>query len=76
MVKLIINIIFELRLRRAIKEANKIKKLTKYRCYVLLVKGRPVVYSKKDLKESIARRHFKKGFTIDQLDKIALYKTQ
>lgn len=75
MVKLIKNILFELRLRRKIKEANKISQLTKYRCYVMLVNGRPEVYSKKDLKEAIARRRFKKGFNVAYIEKIALYKT-
>ncbi len=75
MVKLIKNILFELRLKKAIKKANEINRLTKYRCYVMLVKGKPVVYSKKDLKEAIARRHFIKGFKVENIDKIALYKT-
>lgn len=75
MVRFIKNIRFEIRLRRAIKRANVMRNLTGARFYVLLHNGRPKVYSKRDLKDSIARRQFKKGFRIADLDKIALYKT-
>ncbi|HOI32701.1 MAG: hypothetical protein PHG67_06130 [Bacteroidales bacterium] len=75
MVRIIKNFIFEIRLKAAIKKANKIARLTKYRCFVMLINGKPVVYAKKDLKEAIARGKFIKGFTIQQAEKKALYIT-
>lgn len=41
MVKFLKNIIFEFRLRRAIKQANAFNKLTGAKYYVLLYKGKP-----------------------------------
>jgi hypothetical protein len=75
MVKFLKNIIFEFRLRRAIKQANAFNKLTGAKYYVLLYKGKPGVYSKAGLKASIAARKFKKGFKPADIDRIALYKT-
>ena len=75
MVKIFKNILFQIRLRRAIKRANTMKKLTGARFYVLMYKGRPSVFSKIDLKSAIAKLKFKKGFKPADLDRIALYKT-
>lgn len=75
MVKLIKNILFTIRLRRAIKRANVMRNITGNRFYVLLHKGKPKVYAKTDLKKSIKNHRFIKGFNVATLDKIALYKT-
>jgi len=68
-------LIFEYRLNKAIKKANCLKKETAYRYMVLLVKGRPRVFAKKQLKHLIKTRYFKKGIKISTLEKTALYIT-
>jgi hypothetical protein len=62
-------------IRRAINKANRLHRLTKYKFLVLLVKGKPRVYSKFQLKHLIKTRYFEKGTTIQQLEKSAIYKT-
>jgi hypothetical protein len=59
----------------AIRKANKLNKETKYKCIVLPVAGKPRVYTKFQLKYLIRRGFFKKGVTIQHLEKLALYIT-
>ncbi len=66
-------IIAWLRLKRAIKKANRFHNLTGYKYLVLNYKGRPVVKSKLSLKEMIKNGELKT--TIQRLEEIALYKT-
>lgn len=75
MVAHIKKIIFHYRLNRAINKANHLRNLTGYRYYVMLYKGKPRIYAKKDLKEAFARKRFIKGFKPEHLDRVALYKT-
>ncbi|OQY03195.1 MAG: hypothetical protein B6I20_05605 [Bacteroidetes bacterium 4572_117] len=67
--------IYKRRLFKAITKANKLKKQTGYKMLVLLVKGKPRVYSKFQLKHLIKTRFFKKGTSIQGLEKLALYKS-
>ena len=60
---------------RKIRQANEERKLTGYKCYVVKVGGWPMVVKKKDLKLLLARKRFKKGTTIQQIEKSALYVT-
>lgn len=63
------------RCKSAIKKANMLKETTGRTQLVLMSKGKPVVISKKTLKRSIRQHGFKKGFTIQDAEKIAIYKT-
>ena len=65
----------DFRLRKAIKKANKLHAETGYRYLVLLVKGKPRVYSKQTIKKLIKLRYFKKGVKISDIDRKALYTT-
>lgn len=62
-----------LRLKHAIKKANKFHNLTGYKYLVLNYKGKPVVKSKQSLKEMIKSGKLKT--TVQRLEEIALYKT-
>lgn len=62
-----------LRLKHAIKKANKFHDLTGYKYLVLNYKGKPVVKSKQSLKEMIKSGKLKT--TVQRLEEIALYKT-
>jgi hypothetical protein len=59
----------------AIEKANYFRNKTGYKCLVLVIKGKPTVVTKKELKDRIKKNEFKKGTTIQDLEKIALYKT-
>ncbi len=60
---------------RAIRRANKEKKLTGYKMVVMKVGGWPRVYTNKHLKSLVARHKFKKGLSIEEVLKTALYVT-
>lgn len=60
---------------RAIRRANKEKELTKYKMVVMKVNGWPRVFRKADLKELRNRRKFKKGLSLKDILKKALYIT-
>jgi hypothetical protein len=75
MIKKIKHLIFRRRVAKAINKANKLKKQYKFKYLVLIVKGRPRVFAKFQLKHLIRTRYFQKGTTIQQLEKLAIYKT-
>lgn len=62
-----------LRLKHAIKKANRFHNLTGYKYLVLNYKGRPIVKSRQSLKDMIKNGELKT--TIQRLEEIALYKT-
>lgn len=64
------------RLRKAIRKANQNFNATGLKFFVLWYHGKPLVKSKSELKKLIAERYFQKGIAIQQLEKIALYKTR
>jgi len=68
---------FNRALYRAVKKANKERKLTKYKMMVMKVNGWPRVYRKADLKAATSRKalRLKKGKTFADLEKSALYIT-
>ena len=75
MVKLILDLIFTFRLKRAKLRANRQKAETGRKQFVLLYKGKPIVVSKQHLKQSIAAGCYEKGFTIQKAEKISIYQT-
>ena len=52
--------------------ADELSKASRRKYIVLLVAGVPKVYSKQDLKRMIAQRKFRKGITIQDLEKKAI----
>jgi hypothetical protein len=66
------DIILNYRIRRAIKLAEELSKVSKRKYLVLQVAGVPKVYSKQELKKMIAGRKFRKGTTIQDLEKRAI----
>ncbi len=67
--KLITNI----RLNRAIRQAEKYKRITRYNFLVLLYNGKPLVFSRTRVKELIKAKVLKAK--INKIEKAALYKT-
>lgn len=66
------DIILNYRIKRAIKLAKELSQASKRKYIVLLVAGVPKVYAKQDLKKMIAQRKFRKGVTIQDLEKRAI----
>ncbi len=68
--------IFNFRLRRAVKKANRNAKLMNKRYMVIVFAGKPRVYQKSALKELVKRRKFfKKGVTMERVERMAVYVT-
>ena len=68
-------IMFAYRLKKAVKRANALSKMFNVRYYVLYFGGKPIVIPKKTIKELIRRKRFKKGTTVEDIEKIALFIT-
>ena len=69
-------LLFKYRLKKAIKEADRESRLFKRKYLVIVFAGKPKAYRKSALKELINRRAmFKKGVTVQQLEKMAYYST-
>ncbi len=64
--------ILNYRIRRAIRLADELSKASRRKYLVLLVAGVPKVYSKQELKTMIRSRRFRKGTTIQDLEKKAI----
>lgn len=64
--------ILNYRIRRAIRLADELSKASRRKYLVLLVAGVPKVYSKQELKTMIRSRKFRKGTTIQDLEKKAV----
>lgn len=73
--KLVKRIIYNIKKPILIKRANKWSKLTGYRYLVIYYEGKLRLAKKKNLKALIAKRRFKKGTTIQMLEKSAVYVT-
>ncbi len=75
MFKKLKNILFNRRLRRAIREADELSALTGLRYFVIVLDGDLKVVSKRRLKQLIDTRRFRKGTTIRDFEKRALHIT-
>lgn len=64
--------ILNYRIRRAIRLADELSKASRRKYLVLLVAGVPKVYSKQELKTMLRSRRFRKGTTIQDLEKKAI----
>jgi len=66
---------FKRALLRAIGKANKERKITNYKMIVMKTYGWPRVYRWCDVKERWRRKEFRKGVTLEDIRKNALYIT-
>lgn len=66
------DLILSYRIKRAIRLAEELSRVSKRRYLVLMVAGIPKVYSKQELKKMITQRKFRKGTTIQDLEKKAI----
>jgi len=65
-----------LAVKRAVRKANRYFEQTGNKFFVLWYNGKPLVKSKQNLKELIKNKTFKKGLTINDIEKMALYCTR
>ncbi|MBE6245584.1 MAG: hypothetical protein E7108_08720 [Bacteroidales bacterium] len=75
-IKKLRQIMFAYRFKKAVKRANALSKMFNVRYYVLWFGGKLKVVPKQTIKELIVRKRFKRGTTIQDIEKIALYITE
>ena len=76
MIHYIKRIIFAWKYKRAVKKANELAGLAGLRYYVVILNGSLKVAPRKVFKELIARRRFRKGTTIHDIERAALFITR
>ncbi len=76
MIKHIKRLIFAWNYKQAVKEATKQAEVTGLRYYVILLNGRLKVVPKKTIKELIKNHRFRKGTTLRDIEKRALFITK
>ena len=69
-------LIFAWKYKRAVKEAVTLADATGLKYYVVYMNGEPKAVPKKTVKELIAKHRFKKGTTIQDIEKRALFITK
>ena len=75
MIQYIKRLIFAWKYKRAVKQAIKLANLTGLRYYVVHINGGIKVVPKKRFKQLIAQKRFRKGTTIQDIEKSALFIT-
>lgn len=76
MIELIKRIIFAWRYKRAVRKAKQLAELTGLRYWVIYLNGGMKVVPKKAIKELVKNRRFRKGVTVDDIEKRALFITK
>lgn len=71
--KLIKDCIWAGRYKRAVRKAKKLSALFNMTYFVILYRGKLEVIPKKNIKRLISQRKFKRGTTVQDIEKIALY---
>lgn len=69
------SMVLYIRCKRAIKRANRQAVVTGKKQLVIMYGGRPIVVSKQHLKAKIKEGAFRKGFTPEKAEQLAIYKT-
>lgn len=72
---LIKRLILDYRVKKAVRLANEMATASGRKYIVLMVKGVPHVYSKTELQVLVRRHVFRKGVTIQDLEKMAILVT-
>nr|DAY55554.1 MAG TPA: hypothetical protein [Caudoviricetes sp.] len=76
MIKFIKRVIFAWKYKRAVKKAIKLANLTGLRYFVVYMNGSLKVAPKKTFKQLIAQKRFRKGTTIQDIERSALFITK
>lgn len=63
------------KIKRAVEKAEMEYNVTRYHHLVLIIRGKVIVRSRRELKRQLKAGMFKKGVTLEKLEKLALYKT-
>ena len=75
MKKLIKDIIFAWKFKRAVRKADYLRHITHRKYMVIVIKGRLEIISKQDIKKFVAGGVFRKGMTAADIERKALYIT-
>lgn len=76
MIRLIKDLIFAWRYKRAVKKADKLSRLFGMKYFVISLNGGLKVVPKQTVRELVRKRRFRKGVTVADIEKRALYVTQ
>lgn len=76
MIRLIKRLIFAWKYKHAIKKADRLAKLTGLRYLVIYLNGGLKVVPKKAIKELVAKHRFRKGVTVADIERRALFITK
>lgn len=75
MFRLIKDLIFAWRYKRAVKKAVVLSKLYGMKFYVICLNGKIKIVPKRAIRDLVARRRFRKGVTVQDIEKRALFVT-
>lgn len=75
MIKLIKDLVFAWRYRRAVKKAKRLSRLFGMKYFVILLNGKLKVVPKQAIKELVRTHRFRKGVTAADIEKRALFVT-
>lgn len=75
MFRLIKDLIFAWHYRRAVKKAVELSKLYGMKFYVICLNGKIKIVPKRAIRDLVARRRFRKGVTVQDIEKRALFVT-
>lgn len=76
MIRLIKDLIFAWRYKRAVKKADKLSRLFGMKYLVIFLNGGLKVVPKQTVRELVRKHRFRKGVTVADIEKRALYVTQ
>lgn len=76
MIKLFKEVVFAWRYRRAVRKANKLAALFGMKYYVILLNGKLKVVPKQTVRELVRTHRFRKGVTVADIERCALYITR
>lgn len=76
MIRLIKDIVFAWKFKRAVKKADKLSRLFGMKYFVISLNGGLKVVPKQTVRELVRKRRFRKGVTVADIEKRALYVTQ
>ncbi len=76
MIQLIKDFIWGWQVKRAIRKANKLAKLFGLKYLVIYMNGSLKVVPKKTIRELVAKRRFRKGVMVTDIERRALYVTR
>lgn len=76
MIQLIKDIIFGWRYKRAVKKAIEVQQVTGRKQLVVVYNGKPVVVSKRKIRNLVATGCFVKGLKVQNIEKRALFITK